>query len=49
MLYLDEKMIMKKNFENIELNIVAFYEEDVIRTSSYDNVTDMPEYPEDWD
>ena len=40
--------MMKKNFENIELKVVIFYEEDVIRTSSYDNTTDMPEFPEEF-
>lgn len=39
---------MKKNFETIELKIVTFYGEDVIRTSSADNATDMPEFPEEF-
>ena len=48
MLNIDEEIIMKKNFENIELNIVIFYEEDVIRMSSADNIASMPEegFPE---
>lgn len=37
---------MKKQFENVELEIVCFCAEDVIRASVNDNVTDMPEFPE---
>ena len=37
---------MKKIFENITLEIVTLEAEDVIRTSSYDNVETMPEFPE---
>jgi hypothetical protein len=40
---------MKKNFETITLEIVTIYDEDVIRTSSYDNVESMIEFPEDFD
>ena len=40
---------MKKNFETITLEIVTLYDEDVIRTSSYDNVESMIEFPEDFD
>ena len=41
-----EKLKMKKQFENIKLEIVSFCAEDVIRTSLNDNVTDVPEFPE---
>lgn len=37
---------MKKIFENMTLEIVTLDTEDVIRTSSYDNVESMPEFPE---
>ena len=40
---------MKKIFENITLEIVTFYADDVIRTSSYDNVTSVPEFPEEFE
>ena len=41
-----EKLKMKKQFENVELEIVCFCAEDVIRASVNDNVTDVPEFPE---
>ena len=34
---------------NITLEIVTFYADDVIRTSSYDNVTSVPEFPEEFE
>lgn len=37
---------MKKIYENVELEVFFFFEEDIVRTSSYDNVEDMPEFPE---
>ena len=37
---------MKKIYENVELEVVFFFEEDIVRTSSYDNVEEMPEFPE---
>lgn len=40
---------MKKNFETITLEIVTLYDEDVIRTSSYDNVESMIEFPEEFE
>ena len=38
--------MMKRNYENVELEIVFFCSEDVIRTSQNDNVSDMPDFPE---
>lgn len=37
---------MKKIYENIEITLV-FLSEDIVRTSQNDNVTDMPDFPED--
>ena len=39
---------MKKMYENVELELVFFSTEDIVRTSQNDNVTDMPEVPEDF-
>lgn len=39
---------MKKIYENVELAVVFFFEEDIVRTSNNDNVTDMPEFPENF-
>ena len=39
---------MKKNYENIELKIVYLSVEDIVRTSNNDNVSDMPEFPENF-
>ena len=38
---------MKKTYENIEISLV-FLADDVVRTSQNDNVTDMPEFPENF-
>jgi hypothetical protein len=40
--------MMKRNYENVELEVVFFCADDVIRTSQNDNVTAMPEFPEDF-
>lgn len=37
---------MKKIYESLELQLVFFTEEDIVRTSSNDNTTDMPDFPE---
>lgn len=39
---------MKKLYENVELQLVFFVEEDVIRTSSSDNVGNFPDFPENF-
>jgi hypothetical protein len=39
---------MKKIYENVELEVLFFAEEDVIRTSNNDNTAEMPEFPEDF-
>ena len=39
---------MKKIYENIELELVFFSAEDIVRTSQSDNVAGMPEFPEDF-
>lgn len=38
---------MKKIYESIEIGLVFLFE-DVVRTSQFDNVTDMPEFPENF-
>ena len=43
-----EEIIMKKIFENIHLEIIALMVEDVIRTSSNDNIESVPEFPENF-
>ena len=40
---------MKKQYENIVVDVIFFFEEDIVRTSPNDNVTDMPEFPEDFE
>ena len=37
---------MKKIYQEIEIKIIAFLEEDVIRTSTNDNLESMPDFPE---
>lgn len=37
---------MKKIYADIELKIVFFNEEDIVRTSQNDNVENMPDFPE---
>lgn len=37
---------MKKQYENMIIDVIFFFEEDIVRTSPNDNVTDMPEFPE---
>lgn len=39
---------MKKTYEQVEMALQLFSEEDVIRTSQNDNVIDVPEFPEDF-
>jgi hypothetical protein len=39
---------MKKNYQEMQLDIVIFDTGDLIRTSSDDNITDMPEFPENF-
>lgn len=39
---------MKKNYESVALEIVFFCAEDIVRTSQNDNVTDMPDFPENF-
>ncbi len=38
--------MMKKNYEDIQVQIVLFDRQDVVRTSQNDNVVDMPDFPE---
>ena len=37
---------MKKIYEKVEMKIIVFLEEDVIKTSQNDNLESMPEFPE---
>ena len=37
---------MKRNYENIEIKIVLFSNDDIVRTSQDDNVEPMPDFPE---
>ncbi len=38
---------MKKIYEEIELVVISLTEE-IVRTSQNDNVTDLPDFPENW-
>jgi len=38
-----------KTYQNLELEVVFFLEEDVIRTSNNDNVGEMPDFPENFE
>lgn len=37
---------MKKTYERLEIALLFFGEEDVIRTSQNDNVSNLPDFPE---
>lgn len=37
---------MKKIYKNVELELVFFATEDIVRTSQNDNIIEMPEFPE---
>ena len=37
-----------KKYEELKLEIVFFFEEDIVRTSQNDNVGEMPEFPENF-
>ena len=39
---------MKKIYKNMELEVVFFNEEDIVRTSKNDNVENMPDFPENF-
>ena len=39
---------MKKVYENITMDLVFFYEEDIVRTSQNDNIESVPDFPEDF-
>lgn len=39
---------MKKIYDNVELEVLFFLEEDVIRTSQSDNIENMPDFPENF-
>jgi hypothetical protein len=38
--------MMKKNYEDIQVQLVLFDGQDVVRTSQNDNVVEMPDFPE---
>ena len=38
---------MKKTYQEMELEVVLLSQEDIVRTSQNDNVSDMPDFPED--
>ena len=37
---------MKKIYERLEISFLFFGEEDIVRTSQNDNVSDMADFPE---
>ena len=37
-----------KQYEQLQLEIILFIAEDVVRTSNDDNQTPMPDFPENW-
>ena len=40
---------MEKYYEVLEMEIVLFSTDDIVRTSFGDNVTDFPDYPENFE
>ena len=40
---------MEKYYETLEMEIVLFSSDDIVRTSFGDNVTEFPEYPENFE
>ena len=40
---------MKKIYERIEINLLVFPCEDIVRTSNNDNVEEMPDFPENFE
>lgn len=38
-----------KKYERLEISLLSFDEEDIVRTSSADNVETMPDFPEDFE
>ena len=40
---------MKKVYCNIEIEMMLFPKEDIVRTSNLDNVEDLPDFPEDFE
>ncbi len=40
--------IMKRIYQEIELEVIVFAQEDIVRTSNNDNVEEMPDFPEDF-
>ena len=40
---------MKKTYERLEISLLSFSEEDIVRTSQNDNVGNMPDFPEDFE
>lgn len=43
------KNSMEKYYEALEMEIVLFSATDIVRTSFGDNVTEFPEYPENFE
>lgn len=39
---------MKKTYQEMELEVVLLSQEDIVRTSQNDNVSDMPDFPENF-
>ena len=39
---------MKKTYENISIDLVFFYDMDIVRTSQHDNIESVPDFPEDF-
>ena len=39
---------MKKVYENITIDLVFFYDMDIVRTSQNDNIESVPDFPEDF-
>ena len=39
---------MKKTYENMSIDLVFFYDMDIVRTSQNDNIESIPNFPEDF-
>ncbi len=40
---------MKKQYEKVKIDVIFFFEEDIVKTSQNDNVGNMPDFPEDFE
>ena len=39
---------MKRTYQEMQIEMIIFFEEDIIKTSQSDNMANMPDFPEDF-